>query len=125
MPSHRLWLPAVVISVAMLAAQCAPPVPAEYRDLYDELTTDLTAFQQTIDQSGDGSRWPDYQRYLDFYTQVAQQVRARGLTLVVETQERSSQGGFANWDVAPFYDSLTLAQYEQGRMEMARTAGLP
>jgi len=63
----------------------------------------------------------DYQRYLDFYERVARDVRARGLALVVGTQVLFTEGGYVGWDLAPYYDSLTLAQYSQGRMEVART----
>ncbi len=181
MHPRRLWLAAAVVSAATLAAQSAAPVPPEYQDLHDELVADVAAFQQTIDQSWDGSRWPvafsanlssadssagpvllgpnaltavrleldslkalgakavtldldfpvlyppfhqsqaDYQQYLGFYTQVAQEVRARGLKLVVETQAIFSQPGYANWNVGPFYAGLTLDQYEQGRAAVAET----
>lgn len=63
----------------------------------------------------------EYQQYLDFYTQLAEDVRARGLKLIVKTQALFTQGSYTNWDVAPYYASLTLPQYQQGRMEVART----
>jgi hypothetical protein len=50
MRSHRAWLVAALIPLAAPAAGAAPPVPtvpAQYQDLYDELSADITAFQQT------------------------------------------------------------------------------
>jgi hypothetical protein len=63
----------------------------------------------------------EYQQYLAFYTRVADEIRARGLKLVVESQAIFSHGGFSSWNVAPFYESLSLAEYRNGRMAVART----
>jgi hypothetical protein len=63
----------------------------------------------------------EYQRYVEFYVQLAHAVRARGLTLVVSTPATFSDGIFSPLDVATYYASLTPAQYRQGRMEVART----
>lgn len=66
----------------------------------------------------------EYQQFLDFYTGVAADVRARGLKLIVETQALFSQGGYTYWNLGPFYAGLTLDQYQQGRMAVARTIAL-
>jgi fibronectin type 3 domain-containing protein len=61
----------------------------------------------------------DYQNYLNFYTQVANDVRARGLKLIVDTQ--MVQPGFSTVNFGTYYSSLTLNQYEQGRAQVAVT----
>lgn len=66
----------------------------------------------------------EYQQYVDFYTRLAADVRARNLKLIVKTGFLFHQGGFTTLDVKPFYDSLTLDQYNTGRMETARTIAL-
>ena len=66
----------------------------------------------------------EYQQYLDFYTEIADDIRGRGLTLIVETQVLFTEGGFTAWDPAPYYASLTTEEYRQGRMEVARTIAL-
>ena len=63
----------------------------------------------------------EYQRYLAFYTEVANMVRAGGLKLIVSSHALFSDGTFTTWDVGSYYASLTLAEYQQGRMEVART----
>ena len=63
----------------------------------------------------------EYQQYLQFYRDVAAAIRARGLSLVVESQAIFAHGGFADLNVQPFYDALTLADYRYGRMIVART----
>jgi chitodextrinase len=63
----------------------------------------------------------EYQQYLAFYVLLAQSIRARDLTLVVATQTLFSEPGLTPWNVGAYYDSLTLAEYQQGRMEVART----
>jgi len=63
----------------------------------------------------------EYQRFLAFYTEVANIVRAGGLKLIVSSPALFSDGTFGAWDVGPYYASLTLAEYQQGRMDVART----
>ena len=63
----------------------------------------------------------EYQRFLAFYTEVANIVRAGGLKLIVSSHALFSDGTFGTWDVGAYYESLTLAEYQQGRMEVART----
>jgi hypothetical protein len=63
----------------------------------------------------------EYQRYLAFYTGVANVVRAGGLKLIVSSHALFSDGTFTTWDVGAYYASLTLEEYQQGRMEVART----
>jgi chitodextrinase len=183
--SRRLMLCAATVLLLARGAEPAPPVPAEFQDLYSELYSYITDFRQTIDQSWDGTRSPvafsanllaanssggtdllapgaidqvrqeldglkglgvkavsldisfpvlyapfhttnggDYAEFLAFYVQVAQDVRARGLTLIVETQAVFTQGPYTNWDLEAYYDSLTVEEYGQGRMEVARTIAL-
>jgi hypothetical protein len=63
----------------------------------------------------------EYQQYLAFYTQLAREIRARDLTLVVATQALFSKGGLRAWELGPYYAGLTLDEYRQGRMSVART----
>ena len=63
----------------------------------------------------------EYQQYLAFYTRVAEEIRARDLTLVVATQTLFSKGGQRAWELGPYYAGLTLEEYQQGRMSVART----
>lgn len=60
-----------------------------------------------------------YQQYVNFYTQLANDVRARGLKLIVETGIVLNEPGITTFNCAPFYNSLTLSQYENGRMQVA------
>ena len=63
----------------------------------------------------------DYQQYLTFYTQLANDIRGRGLKLVVETGLVVNEPGISDMDCSAFYNSLTLDQYEQGRAAVAVT----
>lgn len=63
----------------------------------------------------------EFQGYLDFYTRLAKDIRARGLKLIVESQVLLTQTGLGTLNPMPFYQSLTLEQYRKGRMENART----
>jgi hypothetical protein len=63
----------------------------------------------------------EYQRFLAFYTEVANIVRGRGLKLIVTSPALFSDGSVTTWDVGAYYARLTLAAYQQGRMEVART----
>jgi chitodextrinase len=63
----------------------------------------------------------EQRQYLAFYTWLAGEVRARGLELIVKTQVLLSRGSYSYWDLAPYYASLSLPEYRQGRMEVART----
>jgi len=63
----------------------------------------------------------DYQQYLNFYTQVARDVRARGLKLIVETGLVINEPGITNLNCSSYYNSLTLDQYQQGRAQVAVT----
>jgi chitodextrinase len=63
----------------------------------------------------------DYQQYVNYYTQLAQDVRARGLKLIVETGIVLNEPGLNSVDCSAFYRSLTLDQYQRGRMQVAVT----
>ena len=63
----------------------------------------------------------EYQQYLAFYVRLAQEIRARELTLVVASQTLFSKDALTPWDLESYYDGLTLEEYRQGRMEVART----
>jgi chitodextrinase len=184
MRRHRLVL---VLAAALLVgttARPAPPVPAAFEDLYQELTTAVSDFRNLILAGWDGSRPPvtfsaqlhgsypglgprlltedqragirheldglkalgvkavtmdvsfpmlyrpfhqseeEYQQYLAFYTGVAQDVRSRGLKLIVATGVLVAEGSYNYWDLAPYYATLSLPDYQQGRMEVARVVAL-
>jgi hypothetical protein len=63
----------------------------------------------------------DYQQYVNYYTQLAQDVRARGLKLIVETGIVLNEPGLNTVDCSTFYRSLTLDQYQRGRTQVAVT----
>lgn len=60
----------------------------------------------------------DYQQYLNFYIQLAADVRARGLKLIIETPIVLPDEVPA---VTPFYTSLTLTEYQNARMQQVVT----
>lgn len=62
----------------------------------------------------------DYQQYINFYTQLTADIRARNLKLIVESVATESTSS----DVVSFYSSLTQDQYNSGRMEVAKTIAL-
>ena len=62
----------------------------------------------------------EYQQYLDYYVRVVQEIRARGMKVLVNSQAMFSWGGGSYVNVGPFYASLSLDQYKQGRMEVCR-----
>ena len=62
------------------------------------------------------------QPYLDFYTQVAQAVRAAGLKLIVDNEVLFSNDIAAGWtNMDAFYSTLTWPQYMAARAQMAAT----
>jgi len=62
------------------------------------------------------------QPYLDFYSQVAQAVRAAGLVLIVDDEIILSNDVAANWtNVSTFYNSLTWPEYMAAKASMAAT----
>jgi fibronectin type 3 domain-containing protein len=63
----------------------------------------------------------DYQAYLDYYQQVVRDIRARGLKVIAETGLILNEPGLSNVDYSSYYNSLSLDQYEQGRMQQAVT----
>jgi len=60
-----------------------------------------------------------FQQYLNFYIQLAADIRARGMKLIIETEVIFTQGYPSSLNPLAFYNSLTVAQYEQGRMQQA------
>jgi len=62
------------------------------------------------------------QPYLNFYSQVAKDVRAAGLTLIVDYEMLFSNDIAAGWtNMNTFYGSFTWQQYMAARAEMAAT----
>jgi len=61
------------------------------------------------------------QAYANFYSQLASDIRARGLKLIVHTGPMLSDSAANGWNVGPFYASLTLQQYESGRAQQSTT----
>ncbi len=181
---HRVRKPGLLFFVSLVIgaagvraihAQSFPPVPTEYQDLYNSLTTQLSSFEAVVKAGGTyptafsgqlqsanaangpalltspyssvlmeldsmkalgvkavnvGIHFPilyapfyasaaDYQQYLNFYAQVARDVRARGLKLIVETGLVINEPGITSVNSLPYYNSLTLDQYEQGRAQVA------
>src|SRR6202167_1763908 len=63
-----------------------------------------------------------YQPYLNFYTQVAQAVRAAGLKLIIDNEILFSNSTEAGWtNTSAFYSTLSWPQYMAARAEMAAT----
>jgi hypothetical protein len=62
-----------------------------------------------------------YQQYVDFYTKLANDVRARGMKLIVESSALFGEDTSGGWDIASFYKNLTWSDYQNGRMQVART----
>jgi chitodextrinase len=63
----------------------------------------------------------NYNSYLNFYTRLASDIRARNLKFIVKTSLVNRSTGYTSLDPGPFYDSLTLNDYQNGRMQMAQT----
>ena len=66
----------------------------------------------------------EYQQYLNFYVRVANEVRARGMKLILDSAFLLSRppGDVAYIDPGTFYRSLTWEQYQAARAENARLA---
>ena len=63
----------------------------------------------------------EYDQFLSFYINTANDIRARGLKVIVKTSTIYTHTGYTNWNLIPFYASLTKNQYIHGRMDVART----
>jgi len=61
----------------------------------------------------------EYQQYLNFYTQLASDIRSRGLKLIVECQNINYIPGVFDQDLSAYYNSLSLTDYENGRAQVA------
>ncbi|HZT33777.1 MAG TPA: fibronectin type III domain-containing protein [Bryobacteraceae bacterium] len=57
----------------------------------------------------------DFQNYLNFYKQLATDIRARGLKLIVESTLVFPLDGIGSWDLSGYYATLSEAQYMAGR----------
>jgi len=63
-----------------------------------------------------------YQQYVSFYAQVAANVRAMGMKIVVENDSLLSSDAQAGWtNTAAYFSTLSWAQYQAGRATMAVT----
>jgi hypothetical protein len=169
---------AVILSAGSLSGQ-APPVPAEYQDLYNSLTTQIAGFETAVDAGWNGSSYPylnapqletansgqytqllgtnyyasqvivqldelqalganavtihinfpifsqpfytyagnpaQYQQFISFYQQVAQDVRARGMKLVVEASLGSTGPGSNMGQFLAYAQTLSWTEYVSGR----------
>lgn len=63
----------------------------------------------------------EYTAYLNFYRGLAEAIHSRDLKLIVKTQALFSKGGWTSLDPASLYRRQTLAQYIQGRTQVALT----
>jgi fibronectin type 3 domain-containing protein len=102
------YLPAVLAQLQELQAMGvqAISVPVLFPILYEPFYGSQAALQP----------------YLDFYSQVAQAVRAAGLKLIVDNEALFSNDIAAGWtDMNAFYSTLTWPEYMAARAEMAAT----
>jgi chitodextrinase len=65
------------------------------------------------------SQGQSYSQFVTFYQQVAADVRAAGLKLVVENNILLANDAQSGWTVAPFYATLNWTQYQQARAHTA------
>jgi chitodextrinase len=65
------------------------------------------------------SQGQSYSQFVTFYQQVAADVRAAGLQLVVENNILLAGDAQSGWLVAPFYATLNWTQYQQARAQTA------
>ncbi len=61
----------------------------------------------------------DFQSYVAFYQQLAQQIRASGMKLTVETTVASAGAGSNGGVYAPYYSTLSWSDYVAGRAQNA------
>jgi hypothetical protein len=190
----KLWcalglLAALPLALPSPCVASPPPVPVLYRDLYNTLSSDLGAFNQTLNGLWNGSTYPvefggnlsnvdadtgpqllnggpyaggvlelqelkamgvqavvvqvgfpilyppfydflatlpgfqnlTYSQFVSFYQQVAQNVRAAGLKLVVEDNSLLSNDAQAGWAAAvkPYYATLNWTQFQAARAQCA------
>lgn len=67
------------------------------------------------------SQGQSYTQFVSFYRQVAADVRAAGLKLIVENDTLLTNDVQSGWDAAPFYATLDWTQYQQARAQTALT----
>ena len=65
------------------------------------------------------SQGQSYSDFAAFYQQVAAEVRAAGLRLIVENNILLADDAQSGWNVAPFYATLDWTHYQQARAAMA------
>jgi hypothetical protein len=168
----------LILTAGSLSAQ-APPVPAEYQDIYSTLTTQIAGFDAAVNAGWNGSTYPyldapqlsaadsnqyttilgstfytyavlpeleelqalganavtvhidfptfyqpfytyegnpsQYQQFVSFYQQLAQDVRARGMKLVVEASVSMPLVGNQISVFQPYMKSLSWSEYMSGR----------
>jgi hypothetical protein len=178
---HSLAFTLIFIT-GSLSAQ-APPVPAEFQDLYGTLTTQIAGFNSAVNAGWDGSTFPYlnapqldaaastqfttllgptfytygvipqlnelkalganavtvhidfpifyqpfytyegnpalYQQFVSFYQQLAQDIRARGMKLVVEATVGLPLVGNQLAQYQPYLQSLSWSDYMAGRAAQA------
>ena len=61
----------------------------------------------------------DYQGYVSFYQQVAQQIHAMGMKMIVETTVATAEAGTSGANYTSFYAGLTWNEYMAGRAQTA------
>jgi hypothetical protein len=59
--------------------------------------------------------------YLDFYKQVAANVKSRGMKIIIENNFIFTQKGISTIDIAAFYNALSLEVYLAGRLQTVIT----
>lgn len=62
-----------------------------------------------------------YQQFVDFYTQVARDVRSRGMKLIVQSTSLLKFGAMIRVNPSPVYQGLGWDQYQRGRVETIQT----
>lgn len=59
----------------------------------------------------------EYEAYLNYYKNLVQAIRDRNMIVLIESQTIFTQEEFATLPVQDYYKSLSLEQYQQGRLE--------
>ena len=172
----------LLLATGSLSAQ-APPVPSEFQDLYNTLTTQITAFKKAVNAGWDGSSYAylnapqletadssqytallgstfytygvlpqldelkalganavtvhidfpifyvpfytyagnpaQYQQFVSFYQQLAQDIRARGMKVVVEATIPKPQTGSNTAQFQSYAQTLSWSEYMSGRAAQA------
>jgi len=59
----------------------------------------------------------EHDAYLDFYKEVAENVKSRGMKLIIENNFIFTQEGISTFNLTDFYNYLSLADYLSGRLQ--------